>query len=1210
MGIHIGDGLHSGWNGKDNHLWAGSDDDGTFKTRSVVWFNIDFSGWSAITSATLKIYRSSVHVNDLGGPTGVVVSRMVKDWGEGDDVGEGSIDVHQSWDWNNRFDQFTTTHQVTKTSVEANPFDFDPLETYDVTNIVTDWFNGSANYGFMLRNLNEENSGFGREWLSFNSGDTNKPKLTIVYTPNTAPNAPTGLSPTGSAVVGTLTPVFAGTRSDDDSGDYISALQIRVFPDSASSVSDATKWDSGKIIRTGTPTTFSITYNAAGPNAGDGVTLVGNTFYKWAARTYDKADAVGPWSSLQRFKINLTPNAPTIVVTSTPTSSVKTLTPTFQVTHNDPDPTDNKMYGYEVIVEKNNVADGSSSTWNAEWDSGQADTSGAPVTTKTVTSASLSSWGWVYRVKARTKDANGAWSAYSGAQTFTLYGTSAPINLAPSSNALTSATPTFTGDAANNAVDKLTSYEIVVYSDDLSTTQWSSGTLTTGLSPDNVNGVSFAILSGATLGASAYHQWKVRATSSVGGTSAFSALQRFYVQDATVPTNSMPTTNDGTRVTTLTPAIVGSRASSFNRFKYEIYTDAAGTSLLNASGTLSSTIAAGGLGTQFTSAAYGGTALAWNTSYYLRTAVSSDAGVTWSAWTGLFTFTTDLAQTPALTTPSDHQWITSTSPTFTITRGGSDTIDKIQVRVWTNALTPILIWDSGVVDVTNASTGSTTFTGTPALAPGDYLWDARYQKTTGPFGNYAAKQLFHVNAPPDIPSDLFPTPSYVFADTLLPTFQAVFSDDDVETLGDTPSAWDIIVELANGTGVASKHITSSLNIGLNEYDWTIGDTTLSASTAYRFKTRFFDSLGVAGSYSGYNAFTLAVSPNGTITAPTNGSNINVVRPTVTWSYSGGTQQSFRVLVDRTDASGTVLQRVANYNRISAATSFQIPDTGIFVNDRYYNITLKVTNTDGLDDPSPSTVNVYVALDAPDPVTGLSVTVNEERSLVTLNWDTSTVKSGHTFVAYNVYRRLVGDEDFVFVGQSELLGQSFYKDFYAGNTLLYEYRVTMVATKTGVGIELESPDDPDGQNLVTVIMDSDVWMLVGKDRDDAHIQTLPVSDESHQRVLQQEAFETLGSNRKVIIRGFVLGSEGSITVVWRHDLVVSETDSQVFYDETVIGRRLLNYITNNKGPHILKSPFGDVWDVEFEGPEYQWMQGGNLTVQLAWTETGDPHGVNV
>jgi hypothetical protein len=532
----------------------------------------------------------------------------------------------------------------------------------------------------------------------------------------------------------------------------------------------------------------------------------------------------------------------------------------------------------------------------------------------------------------------------------------------------------------------------------------------------------------------------------------------------------------------------------------------------------------------------------------------------------------------------------------------------MQVRVYTTHETPILVWDSGMSDVTGGITGTLAYIG-PTLTPGPYQWDARYKTAAGPTGAFAPKERFLINSPPDVPSQLFPSPGYVFADTVIPTFQAAFSDNDI-AVGDTPTSWEITIELLDGTPVTTETISSGLIIGLNEHVYD-GTPALSTGVDYRFKTRFRDSKDEWGTESGYNAFKMAIAPNGVITTPSNGSNINTVTPEIDWSFTGGTQQSFSIRIEQTNAAGEFIKHIVTLpNIVSATHEYTIPTTGYFTNGNYYNIILTVKNTDGIADPLPSVVNVRCLTDAPDPITGLSPTIFEDKSLLRLDWDEMTLKTGHTFVAYNIYKRLVNDVDWMHVGSVAPKSRSLYDDWYAGNGVAYQYRVTATTTKSGVSIELESPDDPDGGSIVVAELDSDVWMLVGENRSEENIVELPVGDESHERMVQQEAFETLGSNRKVIIRGYVLGHEGSITCVWTNELIQSPADPQIYFPMNVIGRRLIDYITSNKGPHILKSPFGDVWDVEFSGPQYRWIQGGYLEVTLEWTETGTTSKVSI
>jgi hypothetical protein len=76
------------------------------------------------------------------------------------------------------------------------------------------------------------------------------------------------------------------------------------------------------------------------------------------------------------------------------------------------------------------------------------------------------------------------------------------------------------------------------------------------------------------------------------------------------------------------------------------------------------------------------------------------------------------------------------------------------------------------------------------------------------------------------------------------------------------------------------------------------------------------------------------------------------------------------------------------------------------------------------------------------------------------------------------------------------------------------------------------------------------------------------------------------------------------MLWQNIDITHPLDVQETINETIWGRRIVDYMTQIKtGPWILKSPFGDVWDVTFDSPEFQWQPGGHLQVSVDWVETG-------
>jgi hypothetical protein len=1187
-------GTFSGWNGKDNHIQVGAT--ANRKWRGVIKFSLgDTSNWGSVSSAILTLTCFSDETNHESGTGNTMelkYARMTSDWGEGAiDPGEGDASGAMDWHWDNRYDKWTndSRQNVTQGSTGVT-------RTLDLTSIVNDWvIGGKTNYGIILMNGTSEND-VDKAFLfySTNTGSAgNRPQLQIVYTVNTAPSASTGMAPTGDAVVSSLVPSFSFTLSDPDAGDYLTGCWIQVVDDAGTTV----YWDSAKItVAAGMPQSLSIQYGNGSVIGGNGQTLplVAGNYYKWRVIAYDKAGAASPWTSYQRFFVNQSPSVPSVTVSPAPLSAVPDNTPNISVTHND-SPSDSVMHGYAVIVETESTP--GAGDWSQEWASGDVDVSGSPVSTAIVTTGTLP-WGASCRVTARTQDSYGAWSSYSPWVAFTIISVGVPINLQPTDSEVVSATPTLSG-ARSSSSDTIAAYWLRVFSDDLQTTMLTATRYTTGI----LNGTTFSKLyAGSALSAGASYQWQAQVESPSGDISPWSTLQRFTVAAATVPTATAPV---GDNSYTLTPTITWTRASVFNRIQFEIYPEASTSSNLGtvhyASGTVSSGIT--GAGPTTYSATYAGTALVYNTGYKQRARVSNDGGSTWSSWSGLSWFKTASASAPTLTSvagdSSNPAWITDDTPDFIIARGGADTIDKARIRVFDSSA--VLVWDSGLIDVANATTATVTYAGSTLVPGSTYIWDANYQAASGPEGPYSTSKQFRLNGPPQVPSGLFPSPAYVYTSTETKTFTAVFADPDTSNFADYPTNWEIVIETGDSAAFDTENITTSLANGLNTRTWP--GTTLNAGD-YRWRTRFQDSKSIWGTYSAWQSFTVAAPPNGTIDTPSNGSTVTSITPTITWTYTGGTQAYYTIDIRQTDSSGAVLKNVTSLGPYyGTETSRSIP-AGYLATGKYYNITLTVTSTLGLSDPTPSTVNMLVQIDAPNPITGVDTIANENLSSVLLTWNETTLKSGHTFIAYRVYRRRPNITDWELAGDVFKIEKTSFTDWYAGNTVTYQYVVRGVTTKSAVGVEMESPDDPNGGSFGETAISNDNWTFVGADRSPEHVANLAVTDESHNRPIQQEVFETLGSSRKVIMRGFVLGHEGSITTIWLNREVTLPEDEQITTLDTVVGRRLVNYLTFHAGPHILKSPFGDVWDSQFTSPEYRWLQTGHLEVTLEYVETGN------
>lgn len=220
---------------------------------------------------------------------------------------------------------------------------------------------------------------------------------------------------------------------------------------------------------------------------------------------------------------------------------------------------------------------------------------------------------------------------------------------------------------------------------------------------------------------------------------------------------------------------------------------------------------------------------------------------------------------------------------------------------------------------------------------------------------------------------------------------------------------------------------------------------------------------------------------------------------------------------------------------------------------------------------------------PDPVTGFAATVVEDYSYIQLNWSPSPLNDA-SFGKYAVYRKKRNSTEWEKREEISSKSTTEHLDALAGNRVAYDYKVTQFEI---VGANsVESGDS----EIVGASLESDRWYIIsnGNPRNIEYSFTLPVVEEVHTRPIQQEVFEPIVGNRKKIARGNVLGYEGSMKLMWAHD----EVDQ---------GKVWLDFVVNNSGPHILKSPFGDVWYVEFDAPSYRYLMVGHLEVDIGWIE---------
>lgn len=489
----------------------------------------------------------------------------------------------------------------------------------------------------------------------------------LVYeTANTAPNAPTSLSPTGNAVVNSGTaPTVSGTRSDPDSGDYITAYQIVVYEDNGTTVIQ----DTGKISVGGTPTTFSraLALNGA------------HKYVKWKARTWDKEGVAGPYSAQQRFYANAVPSTP-----GAPTVDLDDLTPDISGTFSDSGDT---LAAVQIEVTL------SASPNTSYWSSGDLAKSG---TSWTATYAGTAlAWGTAYRARYRVKDSHGAYSAWSSWKTFTPVQPVGPDNMTPRTVTprLTDLTPDLT---VGHLGYQFKNHEILVRSvgsDSGGSTLWAP-----------VVGADYALTNSkvATYAGTALTNgqslfWKARIKDNANTWSAWSPYFELRTNAApNIPTGLSPA--NGAVVPTLTPDLLATFSDPD-----------AGDTPLNADIEVQRVSDSAAMWTQTNVTSlndgvvtYAGTALAWETQYRWRVRFADQSGLegTYSAWN---TFKTSQPPVAAGVSPTGGAAVTESTPTldWTFTSPGGKAQYSFQIRVYdkgpTGANYPdeLLIHDSG-----------------------------------------------------------------------------------------------------------------------------------------------------------------------------------------------------------------------------------------------------------------------------------------------------------------------------------------------------------------------------------------------------------------------------------------------------------------------------------------------------------------------------------
>jgi hypothetical protein len=316
--------------GKDYHIYVGNS--GDYTLRGLVEFSLDFSDVTSITSATL--YFTTARNND-GTVSGYArdshgtfssaamhISRVTSAWTEGTYGNDETFNGSNSVEWSNQ-PSTTTEDRVSFTSRSSRPSS-PTLDSMDITGIVTDWFNGSANYGIQVKFQSESGTRY-TEWYS-REGDASSisgavaPYIVLTYSTVTNPTG-TPTSPSGTvAKITNLSDTTEWTSTSEHAmpqfnwsytsggGGAQTKWRLRIYNNS---IKTTTYYDSGLVVDAShaADLTFSPVKNAdkqawiPGTGWSTITGLVNGTEYFWTIQVYDALGNSSTESTPVGFKV-------------------------------------------------------------------------------------------------------------------------------------------------------------------------------------------------------------------------------------------------------------------------------------------------------------------------------------------------------------------------------------------------------------------------------------------------------------------------------------------------------------------------------------------------------------------------------------------------------------------------------------------------------------------------------------------------------------------------------------------------------------------------------------------------------------------------------------------------------------------------------------------------------------------------------------------
>jgi len=373
-----------------------------YRYRAYLGFSYSFSGMTSISSAILHVKTSGQYYVAFGSDPDVQAYRINdSSWAEGTSV---SLSASNATIYGDLSPASTDEGDpAADISTGENTWD-----TINVTNIVQAAFAAGTFRGIELRAVDESSASDVTEFYAREYG-SNDAYITVTYSTNSVPNAPTLTSPAAGARIAGTDPTLAFTHSDPDS-DALLNYNLQVSTDA--SFASVTHLNATSATSGITGNNVSVAYETLRA-AFSGTSLTRGVTYYWRVQTESSAGTAGKgaWSSARSF---LTNSLPTTSITNpggadrlgqlTYSAGAGWASPRLVVGWSYGDAQADPQTKYQVVVTECSTSGG---TYTSFYDSGEVASSATSLTIPSTLTE-----GYYYKVKVKVFDGY-EWSSYT-----------------------------------------------------------------------------------------------------------------------------------------------------------------------------------------------------------------------------------------------------------------------------------------------------------------------------------------------------------------------------------------------------------------------------------------------------------------------------------------------------------------------------------------------------------------------------------------------------------------------------------------------------------------------------------------------------------------------------------------------------------------------------------------------------------------------------